>query len=225
MLIRVTEHGPYLVSGGVPLSRMKIGIDAKGDSATWKRGRRFPVRRSYGLCRCGQTQTPPFCDGSHVRGRFDGTETARHQAYLEHARVLDGPDLRLTDAKELCASARYCLRGEGVWALVRHSRRSEARRAAIQEACDCPAGRLVVWTKGGRPIEPRCRPSIAVVSDPDSAGRGPLWVRGGIPVLAADGCRYEPRNRVTLCRCGRSRNKPFCDGSHFHWHGRPARDL
>ncbi|MFE2733740.1 CDGSH iron-sulfur domain-containing protein [Streptomyces sp. NPDC059349] len=39
-------------------------------------------------------------------------------------------------------------------------------------------------------------------------------MRGGIPVTAADGTPYEVRNRVTLCRCGASRNKPFCDGTH-----------
>ena len=43
---------------------------------------------------------------------------------------------------------------------------------------------------------------------------GPLWVRGGVRVDAADGEPYEVRNRVTLCRCGASENKPFCDGTH-----------
>jgi CDGSH-type Zn-finger protein len=39
-------------------------------------------------------------------------------------------------------------------------------------------------------------------------------VRGGIEVHSADGRVYELRNRVALCRCGASGNKPFCDGSH-----------
>jgi CDGSH-type Zn-finger protein len=26
---------------------------------------------------------------------------------------------------------------------------------------------------------------------------------------------YESRNRITLCRCGKSENKPYCDGSHW----------
>jgi CDGSH-type Zn-finger protein len=39
-------------------------------------------------------------------------------------------------------------------------------------------------------------------------------VRGGIPVVGADGVTYEVRNRQALCRCGASSNKPFCDGSH-----------
>ena len=43
---------------------------------------------------------------------------------------------------------------------------------------------------------------------------GPLFVRGGIKVLDSRGEPYEIRNRVTLCRCGRSSNKPLCDGSH-----------
>ena len=33
-------------------------------------------------------------------------------------------------------------------------------------------------------------------------------------MIAEDGYRYEVRNRVTLCRCGASKIKPFCDGSH-----------
>jgi CDGSH-type Zn-finger protein len=39
-------------------------------------------------------------------------------------------------------------------------------------------------------------------------------VRGGIRIVSATGEVYEVRNRVTLCRCGSSRNKPFCDGTH-----------
>jgi len=53
-----------------------------------------------------------------------------------------------------------------------------------------------------------------VVDDPTPHGGGPLGLRGGIPVIAADGFAYEVRNRVTLCRCGQSKNKPFCDGTH-----------
>ncbi|UCF09264.1 MAG: CDGSH iron-sulfur domain-containing protein, partial [Thermoplasmata archaeon] len=44
---------------------------------------------------------------------------------------------------------------------------------------------------------------------------GPIWVRGRIPIESADGHIYEIRNRVTLCRCGWSSNKPFCDSSHL----------
>jgi hypothetical protein len=80
---------------------------------------------------------------------------------------------------------------------------------------DCPAGRLVAWDKAsGRPIEHALPVSIGLVEDPEQQCAGPLWLRGGIPVVAADGFEYEVRNRVTLCRCGESKNKPFCDGAH-----------
>jgi CDGSH-type Zn-finger protein len=40
-------------------------------------------------------------------------------------------------------------------------------------------------------------------------------VKGGVPVESADASVFENRNRVTLCRCGGSKNKPFCDGTHL----------
>jgi CDGSH-type Zn-finger protein len=43
-----------------------------------------------------------------------------------------------------------------------------------------------------------------------------VW--GGIQVTGADGHNYEVRNRVALCRCGSSRNMPFCDGTHAKIH-------
>ena len=50
--------------------------------------------------------------------------------------------------------------------------------------------------------------------DPVEDCSGPIWLRGGISLMSADGYRYEVRNRMTICRCGASKNKPFCDGSH-----------
>ena len=67
----------------------------------------------------------------------------------------------------------------------------------------------------GEAIEPDLEKSIVVIEYPPRGEHGPLWVRGGIPVVSADGEPYEVRNRVTLCRCGKSENKPFCDGSHI----------
>jgi hypothetical protein len=85
----------------------------------------------------------------------------------------------------------------------------------VEEAGDCPSGRLVVWDKRGKAIEPVYEPSIGLVWDSQAGKAGPIWVRGGIPIESADGTTYEIRNRVTLCGCGKSSNKPFCDGSHL----------
>jgi CDGSH-type Zn-finger protein len=43
---------------------------------------------------------------------------------------------------------------------------------------------------------------------------GPLKVEGEIEILAADGSPLRKAVQVWLCRCGKSANKPFCDGSH-----------
>jgi hypothetical protein len=64
-------------------------------------------------------------------------------------------------------------------------------------------------------IEPMFEPPIGVVLDSHTGLDGALWVRGGIPIESADGKKYEVRNRVTLCRCGKSENKPFCDSRTF----------
>jgi hypothetical protein len=108
------------------------------------------------------------------------------------------------------------MRSGGIWNLTRQSGNPEARDIAIEEAGNCPSGRLVVWDKkSGKALEPEFEKSIVVIEYPPRSEHGPLWVRGGIPVESSDGHVYEIRNRVTLCRCGKSHNKPFCDGSHI----------
>ena len=73
---------------------------------------------------------------------------------------------------------------------------------------------LIKVSATGEPIEPKYEPSIGLIEDPVEDCSGPIWVRGGVQIVSADGFNYELRNRVTLCRCGGSGNKPFCDGSH-----------
>jgi CDGSH-type Zn-finger protein len=213
--IKVTKDGPYIVTGCVPLSEQIMCIDAEGQCRGWKEGKKYPAQESYALCRCGHTTTPPFCDGAHKKVQFDGTETASHHIYLGRAGEIDGPGLKLTDVQSLCASARFCHRDGGTWHLTRHSDDPKERQTAIEEAADCPSGRLVVWDKDGNPIEPDFEPSIGLIEDVQAGRMGPLWVRGYIQIEGADGKPYEVRNRVTLCRCGGSSNKPFCDGRHL----------
>jgi CDGSH-type Zn-finger protein len=213
--IKVIKNGPYLVSGGVPLLEQIVCIDSEGEAHGWMEGKRYPQMESYALCRCGQSQNKPFCDGTHIEIKFDGTETANHKSYLEQAGVINGPDLKLTDVKEFCARARFCHRAGGTWKLTKRSDSPEARQIAIVESCECPSGRLVAWDRDDRPIEPDLEPSIGLVQDPKVDALCPIWIRGGIPIESADGAIYEIRNRVTLCRCGLSSNKPFCDGSHM----------
>lgn len=140
-------------------------------------------------------------------------ETMTHMVKV--ANVIRGPALTLTDNKHLCVHAGYCIRAGGIWNLVRKSENPEARYTAIEEACTCPPGRLVICDNAtGEAIEPELEKSIVLVECPSRGEQGPLWVRGGIPIESSDGRQYGIRNRVILCRCGKSKNKPFCDGSH-----------
>ncbi|HJX36218.1 MAG TPA: CDGSH iron-sulfur domain-containing protein [Dehalococcoidales bacterium] len=213
--IKITKNGPYLVSGGVPLSGQTMCLDSEGQCHGWKKTKKYPLLENYALCRCGRSGNMPFCDGSHGKANFDGKETASRLPYLIQAGEIDGPGVKLTDVQNLCASARFCHRGGGTWKLAHQSDNPEARKMMIEEVADCPSGRLAAWDKDGKPIEPDFEPSIGVVEDVQAGKMGPLWVRGGIPIEAEDGTTYETRNRVTLCRCGKSLNKPFCDSRHL----------
>jgi len=214
--IRVVKDGPYFVSGSVPLFYMIIQCGSNGIPEKWVVGGMLNASESYGLCRCGYTGNKPFCDGAHVKVNFEGKETSDNEPFEVMAKVIDGPELRLKDAEILCASARFCHRGGDIWVNVPKSDDPAAKHNAIDDACDCPSGRLVVSDKkNGLTIEPILEKSIGVIEDPSKNVDGPLWVRGGIPVYSANGKLYEIRNRVTLCRCGKSTNKPFCDSSHY----------
>jgi len=214
MKVTVTKNGPYLVEGSVPLADQTIVADADGNSVGWAQGEPIDTPATCALCRCGQSATKPFCDGSHVRVGFDGTETASRAPFVEQATDQVGPSLILSDAQPLCAYARFCDVAGQVWNLVEEPGEGAAAQTVL-EAGLCPSGRLVAWDAETRTAhEPTFEPSIGVVDDPTQGLGGPLWVRGGIPVVGADGETYEVRNRVTLCRCGASRNKPFCDASH-----------
>lgn len=215
MKIKVSKNGPYLVSGGVPLRKEIIGTNAGGESVRWQPGHAYPAQAQYALCRCGHSANKPFCDGTHAKVGFDGTETANRQPYLEQAKVMRGPTMSLTDAESLCAFARFCDPHGQVWNLVNETHNPNAREHFVNQSCDCPSGRLVAWDNAtGQPIEPEYEPAIHLIEDPAKNCSGPIAVRGGVQVVGADGFEYEVRNRMTLCRCGASKNKPFCDGTH-----------
>lgn len=213
--VTVTKNGPYLVTGDVTIAKQHIVVNEAGESLEWREGEHFQHPAQFALCRCGNSRNKPFCDGTHKKVPFDGSETASRAPYVEQAETFDGPTVELKDAQPLCAFARFCDPHGQVWNLVTRTDKPAARKLVEHEAGHCPAGRLVAIDKQtGRELEPGLEPSIGLVEDTANEVSGPLWLRGGIAVVASDGYEYEVRNRQTLCRCGRSVNKPFCDGSH-----------
>lgn len=214
--IKIVKNGPFLVSGEIPLIKLAINTDEMGYPHDWIKKEIYPQKEEYALCRCGQSKNKPYCDGTHAKVGFEGTETATKDPYIDGAKKIEGPDLILTDNHALCNHAGFCTRAGGIGYLVMHSDNCEDKKTAIQIASNCNSGRFVVYDKKtGNPIETEFEPSIAVTEEPEKGVSGPLWVQGKIPIESSDGTIYEVRNRVTLCRCGKSSNKPFCDGTHI----------
>jgi CDGSH-type Zn-finger protein len=212
-LIKIAENGPYRVTGGVPLVQRYPAMSLHGEPLEWdpvgEETEQEPVRQKYSLCRCGHSANKPFCDGTHHEISFDGTLTADRRPISARRKAFQGAGIVMTDDTTLCSETGFCgTRFTKVWQMIHQTDDPEVKARLIRMATNCPSGRLEVMLEEGEVVEPEFTPSIATVPN------GPLWVRGGIQIEAPDGFIYEVRNRVTLCRCGLSKNKPFCDGAH-----------
>lgn len=214
MKIKIIKNGPYVVAGNIPLCE-KI-IEPTGNTYIYEEGRTFPKSKTYSLCRCGKSKNHPYCDGEHQEAEFDGTEVASREKYDDRARVFKGPGVDLMDDGR-CALARFCHEEHGsVWQQIKKTDDPQAKEEVIRGAINCPTGRLVAVDKEtGEKIEPELEPCIEILQDREKGVSGPLYVKGNIPIESSDGTTYEVRNRIALCRCGKSKDTPFCDGEHL----------
>ena len=164
----------------------------------------------YLRCRCGRSSNKPFCDGTHTLVEFDGLETADTGPIADREKSYEGTKIVVKDDRSLCTHDGFCgNRFTNIWKLVPQSDDDKVRAQIIAMVEHCPSGALSFAPEpDGENVEPDLPKEIAVTPD------GPLWVSGGIPVDRRDGQPLETRNRVTLCRCGASKSKPLCDGTH-----------
>lgn len=224
MKVKVLKDGSYQVTGKIPLNQLKFVPNTKGFSLAYEKVKDYPKQETYCLCRCGKAKSKPFCDGSHKEA-FDGTETAGHKQLEEMVEVIEGKySLNLLDAKELCAHTRFCNVKSGTWNLIQKGDNEETQEWVKQQCADCPSGRLTAVTKEGKVLEPELPMEISILEDLVAEAHGPIWVKGGISIEDEHGDIYPVRNRVTLCRCGKSKNKPFCDGIHMKNKGELKRE-
>jgi CDGSH-type Zn-finger protein len=212
--IEIQKNGPYRVFGGIPLKEMAPVHTFNGEPVAWHDLKEAKsVNPVYDLCRCGQSKNKPFCDSSHEANTFDGTETASQEPYRERAEAWTRNGEILADDGPLCIHAGFCgTRTTNVWDIFAESDDPKLQAQMGEMIANCPSGRLALYGADGFLVEPDLPMDIAVIPG------GPLWVRGGIPIVQSDGTLQEPRNRMTLCRCGQSQNKPFCDGTHADIH-------
>jgi CDGSH-type Zn-finger protein len=217
--IVVTEDGPYVVHGGIPLAHKTQVVSEYGEPLTWKKEATFETAETYELCRCGQSRFKPFCDATHALIDFDGSEAADTRPTAERQKIYPGgTGLCVKRDLSLCIDSGFCGNRNGtVEDMVPRTEDTEVRSLAMAMIERCPSGSYVYSVEeNGDDIEPDLPQQVAVTTDVISEGpiNGALWVTGGIPVERSDGEPFETRNRVTLCCCGHSRKKPLCDGTH-----------
>ena len=217
--IVVLDDGPYKVQGGVPLVRKTQVVSEYGEPLTWKKEEAIETADPYVLCRCGHSHDKPFCDAAHWETPFDAAEGAATGPTAERQRTYAGGThivVKRDDA--LCSGSGFCgNRVTNVEQMVPGTGDTQVRAQVMAMIERCPSGALTYAVEAGQAdVEPDLPPQIAVITEITSAGpvAGPLWVTGNIPIERADGQLLETRNRVMLCGCGLSKNKPLCDGAH-----------
>lgn len=204
--IKIAENGPYVVTDVTLRGKTPILSD-DGEPIAWRTGEDVDTRSRYSLCRCGASSNKPLCDGTHAKIGFDGTETVSG-TYSERAKDYQGHDIVVHDDRSICVHAGFCGNEvTNVWKMVNRTDDINVRSEMIAMIERCPSGALT-YSIDSEVNEPDLPEAISVIPD------GPLWVTNGVTVTCSDGSILEERNRVTLCRCGQSANKPLCDGSH-----------
>ncbi len=166
------------------------------------------VKPVMALCRCGASKNRPFCDGSHVRVGFSDKKSP--ERVPDQRDEYRGKGITIYDNRGICSHAGYCTanlpqvfrQGKEPWIDPDAAEPDEIRRVIDM----CPSGALAYEAAPAPTGKPRIR----------IARNGPYLITGG-PVLAGtDLGDRAPKDHYTLCRCGRSKNKPRCDGSHWY---------
>jgi CDGSH-type Zn-finger protein len=212
----VLPNGPYVVYGQVPLTRkVKLVAGENDDSLDWRRTETLETEETYALCRCGHSGSKPFCDGTHARVGFDGTETAKTGAYADRMWRQEGTGIEVRRVGSLCMHAAFCVgRTKQLDEWIPDTTDSDARAHVMWMVDRCPSGSYTYALGPDEDaVEPDLPIAVNVIEEEHGLASG-LWVTGGVPVLRADGQPWEVRNRVMLCRCGESGHKPLCDGTH-----------
>ncbi len=206
--IQVTKDGPYQVTGDLPIVPKRIIRSEYGEPISWETDAPLDHPPSYRLCRCGQSSNKPFCDDTHERIDWDGTETDSNEPYARRSKTFEGDGAAVHQAGELCGGTGFCGNRLRSWHDVLVAASAIDDRVELSGMIqNCPSGSLVL-EMAGILVEPNLPPEVSPVED------GALWVSGGVRIVRSDGIELERRNRVLLCRCGQSSNKPFCDGTH-----------
>ncbi len=194
--IQQRNNGPLVVKN---LSSFRLADGSRGETK--------PV---MALCRCGASKNKPFCDGSHQKIGFDsaGADVSSRDRIYSY----EGKEATVYYNKLLCSHAGEC----GARALpifnpkqkpwVQPNAGTAAQVKDVVEAC--PSGALR-YSLPGEEAQTLADSDAAIAVERD----GPLRVKN-IAMRADHWAEGQSEQKYVLCRCGKSKNKPFCDGTH-----------
>ena len=177
-------------------------------------GRHIPTKPVMALCRCGRSRTKPFCDGSHSKTGFSD-ETITDGEWDKRVNYV-GKRITIHDNRGICSHAGYCTDGlPSVWRMKAEpwidSDGAEVE-AIIETIRQCPSGALSYTLEDVEHRDQTREPRIRLAKD------GPYQVEGGVAIEGVERGEGGSTEHYALCRCGESKNKPFCDGTHWYVH-------
>jgi len=195
--IRPEINGPYIVRNLRKLSNSK--------------GQTLHVRPIVALCRCGGSKMKPYCDGTHAQIGFDSSKDPGRTA--DRLDKYEDSGITVLDNRGTCCHFGNCT--DHLPSVFHASSEPfvTPEGASPGEIVDivraCPSGALG-FIRDGVAYEGEERdPEIYV------AENASYYVRGGIELEGEAMNAGANREHFALCRCGQSKNKPFCDGTHW----------
>jgi len=199
--ITLRENGPLVVSAPPDL-RDPVGAEIETGAVA-------------ALCRCGRSKNKPFCDGSHKAAGFTSApdHSSIRNSEIQYTGVVEGREVTVSYTPVLCSHAGECSRlakavfnpSEKPWIKPENGTLEDV--VAVLAAC--PSGALRMNIGQQRPYHLASVDVEITVEE-----HGPYWVKN-IPLEAEFNGAGASRAKYVLCRCGQSKNKPFCDGTHY----------
>jgi CDGSH-type Zn-finger protein len=167
--------------------------------------------RGVALCRCGGSANKPFCDGTHGTNAFTDQKTADD---TRNRRVsYTGKRITIHDNRGICAHAGVCTdRLKSVFRMRQEpwiDPDAASAEEIIETIAKCPSGALSYTIDSVEYRDHEREPMVTITND------GPYAITGGIELIGVAFGEGASKEHYTLCRCGASKNKPFCDGSHW----------
>jgi len=169
------------------------------------------VKEVMALCRCGESANKPYCDGTHSKigfssAKLEGRTEDKRESY-------SGSKITIHDNRGVCAHAGICTDKLAAVFRMKQEPWIDPDAASVDEIIavieECPSGALSYSMETDDRPQGDDEPSIMI------AKNGPYEVSGAVELVDATWGEGVSKSEYTLCRCGASKNKPFCDGSHW----------